>query len=552
MKRGIRSLMALTLIAGALTGAGAFVSAPPARAADLEEYQRKFISFYQNRPVPYDKYIIQGFQRELPRFDYQLLGTGGANNLLDFLRLVKIYQQENAGSLASNQASDNIKIGDKVITWSDTKRIMESAYVFSTDWVWGDLDLGNLRRQSKNSSTWLIDLEADLKLELDIFKLSGSEPTLYRNMNTSWKISKTYEISNMSDILDALSDATGGVADPENIVIQGMIVEVLKQLPFYAELLDEDAEDVLRAEAETKLAKDGSTGLATDIKRLNDFILKNQIETADMASDKVHVKLPGSETVETLGIGMDHGFKVIEYRLQNGQEVPVEVGFAKVRELDSSKFRLQPIIVGRDYEAGDQMIEHPKSGWGIGFSLGTVPLGFEGQSDKNDFVPQGSLDIEFSLAEATGVSELYFTFLGGLAMPQQANLNQASVPSGLSVDAGASVLPIDLEVGLMKRWYMRQLILSLGLRGGLLASSLMGSGLENTPTAMALGGGAFAGVHYQASADMILGLNLGWRYFTGSEYMVDTPGAGSARSRVAYPGLNSNGPLIQAFLNYGF
>lgn len=552
MKRVIRSLMALTLIVGGVTSVSAFVSTPVARAADLEEYQRKFISFYQNRPVSYDKYIIQGFQRELPRFDYQLLGTGGADNLLEFLRLVKLYQQENAGQLASKQEGDNIKIGDKVVTWSDTKRIMDSAYVFSTDWIWDDPDLGNLRRKSKNSSTWLIDLQADLKLELDIFKLSGSEPTLYNSMNTSWRISKTYEISGFDDILEAISDATGGVADPENIAIQGMIVEVLKQLPFYADLLDQDPQTTLRAEAEAKLANDGSTGLATDIKRLNDFILKNQIESANMTADQVQVKLMGSETVDTLGIGLDHGFKVIEYRLQNGQEVPVEVGFAKVRELDASKFRLQPIIVGRDYEAGDQMIEHPKSGWGIGFSLGTVPLGFEGQTEQNQFVPQASLDVEVNLAEATGISELFFTFLGGLALPQQANLSQANVPSGISVAAGTSALPIDLEIGLMKRWYMRQLIFSLGLRGGVLASSLLGTGLENTPTAMALGGGAYAGLHYQASADMILGLNLGWRYFTGSEYMVGTPGEGAPRSRVAYPGLNSNGPLIQAFMNFSF
>ncbi|PIQ28493.1 hypothetical protein COW36_13050 [bacterium (Candidatus Blackallbacteria) CG17_big_fil_post_rev_8_21_14_2_50_48_46] len=549
MNYGLRPLLAFTLVLGGLAG-GIFSAPAPTRAAELEEYQRKYISFYQLRPVPYDKYVIQGFQKELPRFDYRLLGTGGRGNLLEFLNLVKKYQLENAGQMAANQENDNVKIGDKVVSWSDTKRIMESAYVFATDWSWGEVDLGHLRRKSKNSNTWLIDLEADLQMKLDIYKLSGSQPELYSQQATSWKISKTYELSNFNEILRIVKEATGDAVDPDNVLVQPLIVEVIKKIPFYAQLLNMNPEASLRAEAEKKLADDGSTGLTTEIKRLNDFILKNQIDSADMAQDQVTVKLSGTETVDTLGIGLDQGFKVIEYRMQNGQEVPVDVGFTKVRELANSQFRLQPIIVGRDYEAGDQMIEYPKTGAGIGFSLGTVPLGFEGQ-EQNMFVPQASLDIEYSLAQASGVSELYFTFLGGMAMPQQANLSQATVPTGRSVDAGASVLPFDLEIGLMKRWYMRQLIFSLGLRGGALAGTLLGSGLDPTPTALGLGGTLLAGLHYQATADMILGLNLGWRYFSNAEFSI-AASSGSSTSPVAYPAMNSNGPVIQAFLNYAF
>jgi hypothetical protein len=550
MKSGLRQLIAFTLMAGAMGSVTQVGFAPPAQAADLEEYQRKYISFYQNRPVSYDQYIVRGFQQELPRFDYQLLGTGGASNLLEFLNSVKTYQKENAGQLAANQEGDNIKIGDKVVSWSDTKRIMESAYVFSTDWIWSDLDLGNLRRKSKNSSTWVIDLKSNLKMELDIFKLSGSEPTLYKSLNTSWNISKTYELNNFDDILDLVKESTGGAVDADNVLVQPLIVEVIKKIPFYADLLEQDPETVLRTAAEARLSNNGSTGLVTEIKRLNDFILKNQIDKADMAQDQVHVNLTGNETVKTLGVGLDNGFKIIEYRMQNGQEEPVEIGFAKVRKLENSHFELQPIIVGRDYETGDQMIEHPKSGLGVGFSFGTVPIGFAGQ-DQEQFVPQASLDIEYNLAEALDISELYFTFLGGIAMPQQAK-SQATVPSGLQVATGASALPIDLEVGLMKRWYMRQLVFSLGLRGGLLAASLLGSELANTPTALGLGGTALAGLHYQATADMILGVNVGWRYFTDAKFSVTTSGTSSSTSDVAYPEINSNGLVLQAFLNYAF
>lgn len=547
-------ILALSLLTSGLL-VNPWMITQPIHAAELQEYQRKYISFYQVKPVPYDQYIIKGFQKELPRFDYQLLGTGGKNQqLLEFFSEVKRYQQEHAGELAAKKENENLKFGDKVVSWSDTRRIMESAYVFVTDWSWGEPDLVSLRRRNKNNSTWLIDLSADLQLKLSIYKLSGPTPQLYSNLATSWKINKTYELNNFDDILQIAKESSGNVVDPDNVLMHPLIIEVIKKLPFYADLLKQPPESTLRAEAEktlAKMAEDGSTGLATDIKRLDDFTLKNQIETADMTQDQITVKLSGNESVNTLGIQLDQGFKVIEYRLEKGQEVPVEVGFSKVRELDNQRFRLQPIIVGRDFEAGDQMIEYPKTGAGIGFSLGTVPLSFAGQA-MNQFVPQASLDFEYNLAPASGISELYFTFLGGLALPQQADLSVASIPDGRSVDSGAFVLPVDLEIGLMKRWYMRQLVFSLGLRGGILAASLLGSGLDPAPTAAGLGGTVLAGLHYQASADLMLGLNLGWRYFSDAEFTVATSNSSSPPAQVAYPALTSNGPVIQAFLNYAF
>jgi len=84
---------------------------------------------------------------------------------------------------------------------------------------------------------------------------------------------------------------------------------------------------------------------------------------------------------------------------------------------------------------------------------------------------------------------------------------------------------------------------------------LLGSDLKNTnntPTAIGLGGTALAGLHYQANADMILGVNVGWRYFTDAKFSVTTSDTSSSTSDVAYPGMNSNGPVLQAFLNYAF
>jgi hypothetical protein len=547
MMRILRVLLAVTLGGGGLIPSLPGLL-PAARAAEIEEYQRKYISFYQPRSSSYDTHLIRGFRQGMPRFDYHLLRVAGSRlPLLEFLRLVKQYQQQNAGQLAGKKETDTVKFGDKVVTWSDTRRVMDSAYVMATDWRWGESRLANLRRREKNSSHWLIDLQADLDLTLDIYKLAGAAPELYNTQTGHWTIGKTYELSNFGDVLEIVRDSTGGEVDPDNPLIQGVIIEVLKQFPFYADLLKTDPALSLAAEAESALAEDSFSGLLTDIKRLNDFVLKSQIESADMRQDQVTVRLSGNESVNTLGIALDQGFKVIEYRLQDGREQPVEIGFTRVREFKDDFFRLQPIIVGRDYEPGDQMIEYPKTGGAFGLGLSLVPLGFAGQSQQ-DQVLQGVFDLEYSLAQTSGISELYLALTGGVAAPQQAD-SFAFVPSGLAVAPGATVIPFNVEVGLLKRWYMRQWILALGARVGFLGGSLLGSGFESPPLALGLGGTALLGLHYQATADMLLGFNLGWRYFDEAAFQTSFD---SGSRPVAYPALISNGMMMQAFVNWSF
>lgn len=542
------TLIAFTLIPGFLPIPGLNIQA---QAADIEQYRRKYISFFPSEDSSLDEVLQAGMGAELPRFTYQMMKPTDMD-LLTFLQAVKRFQKEHAGELAALKEKDNIKFGDKVVPWSETKQVMESAYVFSPEWRFSDIRLTGPHKHEQNKSTyWAVHAESDLDLSLDIFKLTGEEPSKYATEEERWTLTKELKLNNLDSLLRKIKEATGVEIDMDNPLHRPLVLEALKLLPEFSDIEDEEPSEYLADEVEAAVNEDSFGALATAIKRLEDFILKGDVTAADMKADQVKIGFGDKETPASLGVKMDHGYKLIEYRMQNGQEVPVEVGFMKVRELGADKVSAQPIIVARDYELGDQVKEYPKSGINVGLKAGTTSLGFSGTGEpQNMFSPQVQLDIESNMASLTGVSELYGTLTGGVALPVTAKF-----------DSNVSALGATVEIGVLKKFYMRQLIFNAGIRGGVLmgflkapSSSVLNTGLDSSfvpgesYSNMGFGATALIGLHYQATADVIFGLDLGYRIFMGSNEW--KTGKDSKASDANLGGLSSNGPVINLFANF--
>lgn len=542
-QRLVPAFCALTLLTG-----GFFVPPlqMPAQAADLQQYERKYISFYPADHRQFNAPLMAGIKQDLPRFDYQNLDVPEGSNLQAFMQQVFRYQKEHAGELAARKELPDMRFGDKVVSWQETLKIMNAAFVMVPHWHFGKLELTHLHQPSKSSS-WYVDLSSDLQLSLQIYRLKDGQVEPYSELSEDWTISKEMPIRNLNSILDSIKDATGGLAEPDNPLVEPVLLKALAELSPFKEALAASPESQLGAEAVKELQGDSYAGLLKSIKQLNAFRLKNQIEDVLSDRDRVQVTLGAGETASSLGAELDQGFKVVEYEDLDGQEKTREIGYVKLREKDKENLYLQPIIAQRELELGDQLIEYPLMGTNLALFGGTAAVGLEGD-EENQYAPQAGLRLEFSLAKALQVSELYGLFSAGVGLPLSSQQNLSGL-SGVSVDPDAFALPVSLELGLLKRWYVRQWILEAGVQGGGLFGLLMNSGLDDSPTTLSPGLTAFLGTGWQLSPDFLLELQGGWRFFLPGTWQ---SGNDSGKINVAYPGLSANGPVLQLHGSFSF
>ncbi|MBT9548236.1 MAG: hypothetical protein IV090_22790 [Candidatus Sericytochromatia bacterium] len=506
---------------------------PEPGLGETEVYQRKYISFFQTQLTPLNRHAVQWFLKDLPRFNYNLIGSEINGDLLSFLKLVKRYQQENAGQMAATQEKQDAKIGDKVIPWSETQRIMRAAYVFNPDWSYSPIKVTgpHLHKTRDKGEYYAIHVNSTLKLNLNIFKLLNEQPEKYAEIPQTWDLTKEIVVgSSNSEYLSEYKPL-----EQEN--------PARYMLPTALKVFEEEKKEPEKAM---------SYLVITEVKKLEDFILKGDVRKADMPKDDIRLGFGEKETPRSLGVNLDDGYKIWETRQVGGKEQKQEVGFMKVRGFLETEAQAQPIIVGRDFEMGDQIKEYPKAGILPTIRLGTTAVGLGGSTaypvQGSWFVPQASYDTEYNMARLLGISELYNTLHFSMNWPVNYPINRfrnTGVISGL------------IEVGTVKRFYLRQWIFSAGIRGGYLIGALINHPDAQTtvPTQASLGITPTLGIHYQATPDLMFGLDLGARIYPGFgladkeswEYKED----GFTRD-VTFPMLSSVGPYLTFFGNYIF
>ncbi|MEZ0373484.1 MAG: hypothetical protein ACAI44_30625, partial [Candidatus Sericytochromatia bacterium] len=331
-------------------------------------------------------------------------------------------------------------------------------------------------------------------------------------------------------------------------LIQPLILNLLNKTSPFQELLNSDPAPPLQAAASKELGAASFASLIKSLKQMGEFSLSNQIAETDHGQDRAIVRLAAGETVQSIGAKLDQGFRIVEYQRSNGVERPVDVGFLRVRERQQNEFRLQPIIALREPELGDQLIEYPQIGAQVELMGGTAALGLEGQG-QNLFAPQAGLRLQYSLANAFNVSELYGSLSGSTSLPL--GTSGTTGLSGEAVGPDALAQPLTLELGLHKRWYLRQLSLELGLQGGILSGFLLNAGdkLKNLPTSFSPGLTLLGGAGWQLNPDLALGLQAGWRFYLPQPWKSTTD---FGPTNVAFPSLMSNGPILQLQGSYSF
>lgn len=521
-------LLLLSLFSGTLS----------AHAAELEDYERKYVVVYPGEHAAYNQGLKQALRTKLPRFSYDDFPSLNLP-LEDFAQQVYAHQQAHAGALAAEQSPPDLRIGTQVVTWSLTQKIMNSAYVLVPHWDFGELQLKYLTPGANDN--WNVDLVSDLTLQLAIYKIEEGRLKPYRSLEESWEMRESIGVPGIEAIVEALQEPTAGLAHPANPLLQPLILEALKALPQYQKLLEGDPSQRFGSRAAERLQEVSYAGLIQQLKQQGDFALKSQIEEFD--AHRVIVALPPGETAARLGLQLDQGYQIIEYRQSKHGEQAVPIGYARLREIQHQdqreSFVLQTILAERDFELGDQLLEYPQRGIQFDLLAGVASFGFEDQAQT--LTPQGGLRLNYSLAALSGISELYASLSATTALPVSLQLSSESQT--------AYALPYTGEVGLLKRWYLRQWIFEAGIQGGVIGGVLFNTAEDGLPSMLSLGASAFVGTGWQITPDLMLGLQGGWRLSAAEKWRVETD---FGLTPLEIPALIAQGPLLQVYGQYLF
>lgn len=469
----------------------------------LERYQRKYISFFYPQNYALNTKLSESFASDFPRFDYHLTSTSLDVSLPTFLQQARQYQAQHAGEIAAGKTLEDQRFGDKVVSWSETQKIAQSAYVFVPRWHFDAIELDGPYPEDKDNPDrdWYVHAVSDVELNMGLYNLKTPGLTPDHIISDSWEVERKKAIRISGSLIRQAAERASTPSHPIDLsksldsseredVLEALYKDwrfrnqaaaVKKQIP----------EVYMMSSAEKQISMGGVIG---SVRQLSEFLIRAEITEPNMQTDQITIELGEGETAERLGIRTDAAYKVIEYVTDGQGTQKREVGYMKVRERNDNTLTAQPIIVGRDFELGDQVVEYPQHGFGLNLRGG----GFY-NLDPETFGGGIGLDLDFNLGPVTDLSETYFTLSGAyLAVPNQ-------FAGGL------------LELGLQKKWYFRQLILAAALRaGGAFDDDLRGGGVTG-----------LLGLHWQQTPDFAYGLDAGWRHYS-----------------------NFAGPVVEAFIRF--
>lgn len=500
--------------------------------SDINFYQRKYVAFFQRQNTPLNGIIAKWFVQDLPRFGYTLMNTSVDTPLEPFLTEILKFQQNQAGSEAAATEKPDLRFADKLVPWSETKRIMRSNYVFAPYWSFGPIEVkGPFKVQTKDDTYYEVRVTSKLTVDVPILKFTGKSWDTYGEVKQTWDLIRDYRVGGESK----------SYLEP---------YLPLKKVDPSQEMMPEALALFAKEKAEPEKAK--LHVLVTDVKKYDDFILRADVKKADMLLQNVLIGFGERETPKALGVNLDDGYKIWEAKLEGEKEILREIGYVRVRNMDEKLAHTQPILVGRDFELGDIVKEYPKTGISQAIRTGTTSLNLGGSGQfpmqSGWFVPQGIFETEYSLGRLIGISEVYQVVSGGLNWPTNyPGVEQVYVMSGFA------------ETGWVKRFYLRQLVFSAGIRAGALIGALINHpGVkEGVPIQSSWGITPTLGLHFQATPDLLLGADIGARIYPGWGLAAGEKDTwryeqNGYKSSVTYPQLSSIGPFISIFGTYAF
>ncbi len=523
-------ILTALLIAGGLTLQPLPLWAQPAaNLPETERYTRKHISFYLEEPTyPLNQVLIDKFRNQMPRFDYHLISTQMGANLPEFLAHVQRHQREKAGELAASDRKTfgspeqgQLKVGEKVVTWSETQDIAKAAFVFGSHWHFSPVYLTGPRLISVEENEkgefkhpelpadaytqirvvkkkkynkklkkdeevdvrellyWQVGAGTDLALKMGIFELAKEPAQLYFNWNDSWYIGNQYVVTNQDMAAAKKLAPKPQEFDPEKAKDQAYLLKIRR---FQAMLTVEPSERYMDQAVNQLTWESGwFSSLSTQLKQKEAFILKSEVTEVYSAQDRARASFGEKESARFLGVKTRDWLEQVEWTEQDGVMSKKNLGFIRIRGFYQDDMLVQPVFVPRNLELGDSLQETPSARNGHLGVLGgyySFPGNLSGPSLSFDvswatetLSPDSFRQrIQEKIAQNPSRSELE------LALEESSSwewnyLLGATLPVDLAKFGQTRKFFLDLHLGLNWRRYERQWVYNLGLAPMLIISN---------------------------------------------------------------------------------
>lgn len=478
-------LLSLSLVL--LTGLVSYspVFSLPAQAAESNISNRKNISIFQRQDIPLNKTLRQALQKEFPGFEFNFLGNSGEGDLTEFLQEIERFKSEQSEDNVARQDNETLRFGDRYVTWGDTKRLMSSAYVLAPNWNYGEIELtGPHALGPESDRSWVLRAEAPLTLDLELLPL-GSESIQASHISEGYRVKRDIPIPELSQVLPLVEKVTGSPVDINNPDDQARILDVLKKLSSFQNILQQNPAEYFASEVSAAVSAKGFRSLFSELK----------------------------------------------------QQPAFAAGSSSNQQASNSSASKEPFL-GFTLRGGTYPI------W-----LNGPASQFSPPQAGQFFVPGGQLDVSYNFGQHLGWSETYVFLSGGVTAPVGLSLfdlqQMQAIPSDIIAQT-ATALGITSELGLSKRWFLGNWTINAGLSGGALFGILSGISMQQFPitaTQTGFGGTLRVGAEYQITPNFLLGLDTGFRYyfFPSSAFPAN---AWSSSSLTGFPQpINFNAPL---------
>jgi hypothetical protein len=426
---------------------------------------------------------------ELKRFDYNAVDVREAGGMDGFIQLLREHVQKLAMDRAAAEAEFELRFKSARVYAGDIQRVMDSAYFYK-------IKLLTLRVGPGQCNTDALSILAEAK---DTIRMKActkcvpgeavqrahlaAEVWFYRANLTDPK-AKPYEL--VARLRPSVA-AVGNVTEMKGS--------------------NAAADQAVACAAQTLLTND----LVPALKKTPEF----RMTLPMTASLDDGVEFMGGEGD---AIQLDDTYEVAEFDAAGARKT---IGYVKVRKVgdatgtgQGTPTYAEHVRVDRKFAGGEQLAEVPSAGWSLGlaasYSLSFTDIFKDGRAPGDDVsmlhMAGLGLNMEASLANMTGISEFYFTALIDW---------HYIIDSNVGGVGDVSWAADHLTFGILKRWYLNSLMLSLGVRvGGSVLYILTGdAGPGTTSYGVGLGGEGLFGLEYWLKPGISIQiLNLSGRF----------------------------------------
>lgn len=487
---------------------------------ETEHYTRKHISFYLAEPdFPLNGVLTALFKSQLPRFDYHLISTQMGTSLPSFLAQVQRHQREKAGELAATQRKEfstpeqgQLKIGDKIVTWSETQQIAQAAFVFGSHWEFSPVylkgptlhrvqendkgefkvalpdqaytQIETVKKKKYNPKTkkeeemdvrellyWEVGAGTDLSFDMGVYELANEPARNSLNWKDRWYIGNQYVVTHQDMAAARKLSPKPQAFDPLKSRDQSYLLKIRR----FQALLEVEPTETYMDQAVSQLSYDTSwfSSLSQRLKQEDAFKLKSEVVELYPNQDRAQASFGAKESAASLGIHTRDWLEQVEWVENNGVMQKKNLGLIRIRGFYQDDMLVQPVFVQRNLELGDTLQEDPHTrnsnlailggyysfpgqlsgpSLSLDFSWATETLSAEAFRqrirEKAAQTPERT-ELALALEEATGWE---WNYLVGVTLP--VNLEQARLSEKFF---------FDLHLGLSLRRYERQWLYSVGL-----------------------------------------------------------------------------------------